>query len=654
MLPGVLLIFAILAARAVTPDAALLLANNAPAQAIWVDSLDIRYVAQEWGQPGTGQTVDGHPLTLHGVRYPHGLGTHANSVFNIDLAGSARQFIAMVGIDDETQGAGSVDFRVIVDGKTVADSGLRRGGESPILLTADLTGGHRLTLRVDNGGDTNADDHADWAGALITLITGAITSPVAIEDVPSIAPTLAPPSPAIHGPRIVGSTPGHPFLFRIPATGQTPLIFAAEDLPAQLTLDPHTGIITGTLAQDGVNVVTLIVKGPAGEAKRKLTIVGGDRQLALTPPMGWNSWNIWGTTVDDRKMRAAADALLSSGLAQHGYQYVNLDDAWEQSGDGRDARGEILSNEKFPDLPGLAAFIHARGFKFGIYSSPGYKTCGGYCGSLNHEQQDAETFARWGIDYLKYDWCTCLDKDSRQPYRRMRAALDRCDRDIVFSLCEYGMDRVWEWGAQVGGNCWRTTDDLRDNWERLSDIGFGQDGHERYAGPGHWNDPDMLVVGQIGWGNPRPTQLTKHEQVTHLTLWCLQASPLLIGCDLTHLDPFTMDLLANDEVLEVDQDPLGKAAKRVAQRGDTEVWARPLWDGTMAVGLFNRNNGPHSVTVHWSELGLRGMQPVRDLWQHHDYGTTADAFTLEIGPHSAAMLKIGEANHNEAYLPKSR
>ena len=319
------------------------------------------------------------------------------------------------------------------------------------------------------------------------------------------------PQPAIHGPRIVGSTPGRPFLFLIPATGEKPLHFAAENLPEGLTLDPETGIISGSLKQPGSTVVEIEVKNARGSAKRELTIVGGQHKLALTPPMGWNSWNCWASAVSDAKVRAAADAMVNSGLAAHGFQYVNIDDCWEGN---RDAKGEIQTNKKFPDMKALADYVHSKGLKLGIYSSPGPKTCAGYEASYKHEAQDAATYARWGVDYLKYDWCSYGDIARNpdraalmKPYQVMRKGLDECGRDIVFSLCQYGMGDVWKWGAEVGGNCWRTTGDITDNWGSMSGIGFGQDGHEKYAGPGHWNDPDMLVVGKVGWGpSLHPTQ----------------------------------------------------------------------------------------------------------------------------------------------------
>ena len=341
--------------------------------------------------------------------------------------------------------------------------------------------------------------------------------------------------------------------------------------------------------------------------------------------------------------------MVKSGLAAHGYQYINIDDTWEA---GRSASGEIQTNQKFGDMRALSDYVHSKGLKLGIYSSPGPKTCGGYEGSYGHELQDADTYARWGIDYLKYDWCSyggIAGGDNslealQKPYRVMSAALDSSRRDIVFSLCQYGMGRVWEWGAEVGGNCWRTTGDINDSWGSLQGIGFNQDGHERHAGPGHWNDPDMLVVGRLGWGpNIHSTHLKPNEQLTHITLWCLLSAPLLTGCDLSQLDPWTVSLLTNDEVLDVNQDPLGRPAGRRSQQGLLEVWARPLWDGTTAVGLFNRGPEQATVTAKWSDLGLKGRLPVRDLWRQKDLGSFDASFAAVVPAHGAVLVRIGQA-----------
>jgi len=423
------------------------------------------------------------------------------------------------------------------------------------------------------------------------------------------------------------------------------MTLAAAPLPDGLTFDSGRGLITGVLAAAGKYSVTLTARNSEGGATRPLEIVAGDA-IALTPPLGWNSWNCFAQAVDDAKIRAAADSMVRSGLIDHGWTYINIDDCWEGK---RDANGMIQPNEKFPDMKALADYVHSKGLKIGLYSSPGPKTCGGYEGSWQHEDQDAQQYAAWGFDYLKYDWCSYSEVDDKslpdrqrlmKPYQAMDAALRKLDRDILFSLCQYGMGDVWQWGADVGGNCWRTTGDISDSWSSMAGIGFAQNGHEKYAGPGHWNDPDMLVVGKVGWGNLHPTHLTPNEQYTHVTLWCLLSAPLLIGADMSQLDAFTFNLLSNDEVLEVSQDALGKQAARIVKNGETEVWARKMADGSMGIGLFNRAEMPVEVTAKWEDLGLTGRHRVRDLWRQKDAGEFETSFTASVPRHGVCLVRV--------------
>ncbi len=417
-------------------------------------------------------------------------------------------------------------------------------------------------------------------------------------------------------------------------------------MPDGLNFDAASGNITGAIVGRGeLLAVKLFAKNSKGKASRTLDIAVGET-IALTPPLGWNSWNCFADAVDDAKIRTAADAMVSSGLIEHGWTYINIDDTWEGK---RDANGMIQCNEKFPDMKALADYVHSKGMKIGVYSSPGPTTCAGFEASWKHELQDAQQYAAWGFDYLKYDWCSYSDVDDKslpdrdrleKPYKVMDAALRAQNRDILFSLCQYGMGDVWKWGNEVGGNCWRTTGDISDSWQSLQGIGFSQNGHEKYAGPGHWNDPDMLVVGKVGWGNLHPTHLTPSEQYTHISLWCLLDSPLLIGCDMSQLDPFTFNLLANDEVLEVSQDKLGVQASRVAKNGETEVWAKKMYDGSIAVGLFNRSEAATYVTVNWSDLGLTGKHRVRDLWRQKDIETFDKSFTANVTRHGVCLIRV--------------
>jgi alpha-galactosidase len=618
--------------------------NLAKAETFGLDTLELQYVEQGWGDPHANQSVDGHPLFLDGKRFEHGLGTHANSILRIALGGKAERFTATVGVDDEVGSQGSVVFKVTGDGKTLWESGVLHGGDPAKAVSVALDGVQKLILSVGDGEDGMNFDHADWADAKIVMKTG---KPEAVAPVREAAVVLTPkqsPKPRINGARVFGVRPGSPVLFTVPATGERPITISAKNLPAGLQLDPQSGIITGSLAEKGTYVVTLRAQNAKGTAERALKIVCGDT-IALTPPMGWNSWNCFACDVTEANVRAAADAMVASGLINHGWTYINIDDCWEA---GRDADGMVLSNQKFTDMKALTDYVHSKGLKIGLYSSPGPKTCAGHEGSYKHEELDARRYGEWGFDYLKYDWCSYggivpnPDHDGlMKPYQIMRAALDKAPRDILFSLCQYGMGNVWEWGAQVGGNCWRTTGDITDTWSSMAGLGFGQAGHEKFAGPGHWNDPDMLVVGYVGWSaKVRPTRLTPNEQYTHISLWCLLCSPLLIGCDMTKLDDFTLNLLTNDEVLDVSQDPLGHQAARIAKDGSLEIWAKDLEDGSKAVGLFNRGEDTAKATVKWSDLGVSGQQSVRDLWRQQNLGKFPDQFQTEVSRHGVVLVKV--------------
>ncbi len=453
-------------------------------------------------------------------------------------------------------------------------------------------------------------------------------------------------APALHGAKVVGARPGSPFLYKIPATGRAPLRFFASDIPAGLTLAPITGILSGVLPEKGDHKLLLRVGNALGQAKGELLLRVGDT-LALTPPMGWNSWNAYSVDVSDELVRKTAQAMIDKGLAAHGWAYVNIDDGWQA--DSRRGDGEIAGNARFPDLRALGDFIHARGLKFGLYSSPGPRTCGGFLGSMGHEKQDAATYARWGVDYLKYDLCSYAASMSPEktlaehqaPYRLMGEALGAQGRDIVYSLCQYGERNVWAWGASVRGNTWRTTDDIVDTWESVRKIGFAQSAHAPFAAPGHWNDPDMLVVGRLGWGDPlRSTRLTPDEQYSHISLWSLLAAPLLLGNDVASLNEFTLSLLTNDEVIAINQDPLGRAARRVLEQDEWQVWVKDLRDGAKAVGVFNLGSGFREMKLEGASLGIAPHFKVRDAWRQRDMGRFARVPPVRLPAHGAMLLVV--------------
>jgi alpha-galactosidase len=360
-------------------------------------------------------------------------------------------------------------------------------------------------------------------------------------------------------------------------------------------------------------------------------VLAQDAGLAGTPPMGWNSWNHFACKVTEADVRSAADAIVANGMKAAGYLYVNIDDCWQGK---RDEKGVLHPNEKFPDMKALADYVHSKGLKIGIYSSPGPKTCARYEGSFGHEEQDARMYADWGMDYLKYDYCSFKgDVDAQiAAYVKMHDALVKTGRPIVFSLCQYGMDRVWSWGPTVGGNLWRTTEDITDEYRSMAFIGFGQSGLERFAGPGHWNDPDMLEIGN--------GHMTHDEYLTHMSLWCVLAAPLLAGNDLAKMTPETLEILTNPEVIAVDQDPAGIQGWRAAQEGPLEVWVRPLSDGSKAVGLFNRGESLVPVTAYFGDIGVGEAASVRDLWAKRDLGVVRDHFTAEVPKHGVVLVKV--------------
>ena len=381
---------------------------------------------------------------------------------------------------------------------------------------------------------------------------------------------------------------------------------------------------------------------PAGEGaypeRRPLPALRkvADNGLARTPPMGWNSWNKFAGRVDDAAVRGMADAMATNGMKDAGYVYVNIDDTWEGE---REKNGNITTNKKFPDMKALADYVHSKGLKIGIYSSPGPNTCAGYEGSYGHEEQDAKTYAEWGIDYLKYDWCAARnlykDEEMQALYQIMGEALLKVGRPILYSLCQYGRAEVWKWGPEVGGNTWRTTGDIRDTWESMSKIGFAQDALAPYAAPGHWNDPDMLEIGNGG--------MNDDEYRTHMSLWSILAAPLLAGNDLRGMSPVILEILTNREVIAVNQDKAGKQGRRVAQSGEQEVWARPLADGAHAIGMFNRSAAPATVSVKWGELGLKASpKKGRDLWTHRDVTFNGAEYSVTVPSHGVVMLRVAE------------
>ena len=485
------------------------------------------------------------------------------------------------------------------------------------------------------------------------------------EVMPDIRTPKAPSTPLINGPKVYGAKPDHPFLFRIPCTGARPMHFSAEGLPPSLKLDPASGIISGhTPHKPGEFSITLRATNSQGKVSHPFKIVVG-HTLGLTPQMGWNDWYSYYVHPTDADVRQAADAMIASGMADYGYQFVDIDDAWERKpgstdaqleGPVRDSNGNILSNSRFPSMHDLTDYIHSRGLKAGIYSGPGPLTCARFEASYQHEDADARQFSKWGFDLLKYDWCSyrSVAKDNslselQLPYRKMSSSLEKQDRDIVLNMCQYGMGEVWKWGREVGGTSWRTTGDLgavkNTNLPGFYSVGFANAALDAYAGPGGWNDPDYILIGTVGDANniARPakrTSLTPAEQYSYMSMWSLMASPLFFSGEMTHLDEFTLNVLCNAEVIDIDQDTLGKQAKIVRKTDREFVLAKPLEDGSIAVGLFNLSAEPLTISINYSDVGKVGRQTVHDVWRQKDIGVFADSFKSQVAAHDVLLVRL--------------
>ena len=474
--------------------------------------------------------------------------------------------------------------------------------------------------------------------------------------------------PQINGPKVFGVRPGHPIVFTIPASGKRPMTFSATNLPAGVKLNSSTGVISGSVAKAGDYLISLQAKNSLGLANRQFKLVVGET-IALTPPMGWNHWNVFGTGISQEIVLAQAKAMVSTGLINHGWTYLNIDDGW-QGKRGGEFHAILGDSATFPNIQQLCDQVHGMGLKIGIYSTPWVESYGRHIGgsSMNAEgtfertkvtvarnkkllpfaigtyhfwNNDVKQFAKWGIDYLKYDWNPIEMQETKEMYDALRNS----GRDILYSLSNSTPFATIAELSKVS-NAWRTGGDIRDEWKSLKSRLFSQDKWAQYAGPGHWNDPDMMVVGVVGWNAPEKhsTKLTPDEQYTHMSAWCLMSVPLLLGCDITKMDEFTLSLLKNDEVIAVNQDPLGKQATVISMQGEAGVMAKDMEDGSKAVGLFYPgDNASQQVVLKWDDLGINGKYIVRDLWRQKDLGTFDSKFKADVVMHGVVMISLRKA-----------
>lgn len=640
---------------------------------IWLDDLKIQSFSSGIPSVQAKKSGGGDSILLAGQYFERGVGVHSISALSFLLNGKAKQFSAVVGADDKANKNMHVQFFVIGDQKILFESGPIKVGDSPKKVNVDLSGIQRMgllvTLNLEDEG--YGKTYSDWADAKLVMSGENVPQTIPNSGERYILTPVPAKTPKINAAKIFGVTPGNPFLYTIASTGERPMQFSAENLPKELILDPKTGIITGKISKRGTYITILHAKNAFGKDTKSLRIVVGDT-IALTPPIGWNGWNSWARNIDGEKVIASANAMVKMGLSNHGWTYINIDDTWEGQRGGK--FNGLQANEKFPKFKEMIDNIHAMGLKLGVYSTPWISTYAGYAGASSDfekgeypdsikankrayrhigkyrfEKEDALQMAEWGVDYLKYDWR--IDLNSAE---RMSAELKKSGRDIIYSLSNSApFENAKDW-ARIA-NIWRTGPDIRDSWLSLYISAFTIDKWGPFGGPGHWNDPDMLILGNVTTGTDlHPTRLTPDEQYSHVSLFSLLAAPLLIGCPIEQLDPFTLNLLTNDEVIEVNQDPLGKSARLMADENGVQIWVKPLEEGSYAVGLFNvddfgktpqsyfrwGNEKPKQFTFDFAKAGIKGNWKIRDVWQQKNLGEFNGSFKTEIRHHGVVMIKL--------------
>lgn len=641
---------------------------------IWFDDLPIQTFSEGLRPVQAKRNYSNDTLRINGKAYLRGLGGQSPCILPFTVNGKAKHFHALIAADDLGNKDIPLSFFVLGDGKVLFEKKDMRMGDQPVPVDVDLTGVRQLGLLVTDpvGGIANKRTYCNWIDARIEMLGDAVPDYVLHQEKPYI---LTPPpakTPKINSAKLFGATPGNPVLYTIAASGQRPMTFTATGLPKGLTLDPKTGIISGRVAGKGAYPVKLSAKNALGSATQSLTIHIGET-IAMTPPIGWNGWNSWEAHIDQEKVIASADAMVKTGLRDHGWVYINIDDAWQGKRGG--PMNALLPNAKFPKFKEMVDYIHSLGLKAGLYSTPYIASYGGYPGAssdsahggethetimvnrraFNHigkfrfEENDARQMAEWGFDFLKYDWR--IDVNSTE---RMANALRASGRDVVFSLSNNApFEKVADWARL--SNMYRSGPDIKDSWTSLYFTSFTLDKWGPTTGHGHWADPDMMIVGKVSIGPVmHDTRLTPDEQYSHISIFSLLSAPMLIGCPLEQLDAFTLNLLTNDEVIAINQDPLGKAARLVNEVDGVQIWVKPLEDGSVAVGLFNIANfgktpasffnwgaeKPVSFRFDLAGAGLQKTYTLRDVWRQKDLGTFTGSFTTDIPYHGVRFLRL--------------
>ncbi|MAX22993.1 MAG: alpha-galactosidase [Phycisphaeraceae bacterium] len=624
-------------------------------QMIWLDEMDIRMITQDRGKPKRNLNTLGGPMSLGGKVYERGIGTHSTSTFYITLKGDAKRFSAVVGLDDAVRHleGSPQEFMVIGDDRILWRSGFMAQKDYPKSFDVDISSIEVLLLMVRHERAVYRGV-VNWADAKIEY---SGQRPEAFIPQGSKPYTLTPKQgkkPKINGTSIIGVSTNAPFLFKIPATGEAPLEYAIDQLPKGLFLTSQSGMITGRAENEGRYEVKVSIKNRFGSDQKSLIIQVGD-ELALAPPMGWNNWNAFGENFDEKMVRDAMEAFIDYDLINHGWTYINMDDGWQGVRGGK--FNGLQANNKFSDMKLLCDDAHSQGLKVGLYSTPWKLSYAGYPGSsadtrggenpfeynkyqarygvFNFNTEDATQWAEWGVDFLKYDWYP-IDLAYT---KAMQDALKESERDIVFTVSNSAVFSGIEELREIP-NAWRTTGDITDTWGSVYSIIQQMDKWAPYCSPGHWNDADMLVIGWLGANGLHPTRLTPDEQYTHITFWSMFSSPLLLGCDLTKLDPFTLNLITNDEVIAINQDPMGKGANRVYQNGLVEVWKKELANGDQAVTMANFGLNETKIHFDWEMLGLSGRYELFDVWRQEILGTFKDSFESMVPGHGVLFLRV--------------
>ncbi|GAA4279512.1 NPCBM/NEW2 domain-containing protein [Aquimarina mytili] len=651
---------------------------NKETKEIWLDEMDLSSMTSGWKTPQKNKSILGRPMIMNNKTYDRGVGVHAKSKYMVELNGEAKTFTAVVGLDDNAKEMSSITIYILGDKKIMWESGVLKKGQVKN-IDINIEGIKVLAFYVSDAKDGQSRDYANFANAKF-LSYGTIEPYIPLQEEKIIVTPSESLQPKINGPDIFGIRKDSPFLYKIPASGKKPIIYEVDNLPKGLNLDSLTGIITGKMDVLESKKIILKAKNEHGNTKKEFEIVVGDN-ISLTPPMGWNSWNCWGKNVNQEKIEAASKAFVDKGLIDYGWSYIVIDDAWQGNRDNK--KKMIRANAMFPDMKNLSKQIHDRGLKFGIYSTPWITSFAGYCGTssdsingywdkekfgnrkfIKHgkytfEKNDVDQFVDWGVDYLKYDW-NPIDSIS---LARMGKEIKNANRDIVFSISNSSdindMKSYQKWS-----NLWRTTSDIRDIWDNgyskgrfsqgIMDILRYHTNWKEFNGPSSWNDPDMLVLGKVGWGEPRENNLSGDELYSHFTLWTIWSAPLMLGCDLEKIDKFTLSLLKNSEVIDINQDRLGSQAEIISDTNGFVVLKKQLYNGDFAIAVINKglyyntpidqfnwgDEAPRELDLKELKITLNGDFMVRDVWKQKNIEEFSKSQKIKVNHHGASLLRF--------------